>query len=332
MGYYSLFKYGTGVLYGPDTTISAVVPIEGPAPGGNAFVITGTGFDPRQWDDYFTGLVLDPVKWLDVSVGGSVSTGAYHLELFTGAVPGSTAGIESVMLWGSTQGEARVVISNPASLPLSDVDVFALTLWINATNYAEMYVRLDKFGVLKLYCEAWVGGVKSDELKSPLSWTTGLSVFKILRYNSDLYFIANGSVVCRLPGFLSTPAYFRMSSRNLAASYDASVTRVEWFYYRPFAVFQNQPVHDTVVVGDRRMRGRVTASRDVTWQFAAYEGSVDVSVVANSVVASPSAYKYYYVYGMKSIASTQAGLELSLINDAQLATPDGETKGLGEGY
>lgn len=332
MGYYSLFKYGTGVLYGPDTTIGSVTPIEGPAPGGNSFVIAGTGFDPRQWDDYFTGLVLDPAKWTDASVGGAVTTGAYHLSLSTGVGAGSTAEIESVMQWGSTQGEARVIISNPASPPLSDVDVFALTLWVNATNYAELYVRLDKYGGLKLCCEAWVGGLKSGELKSLLPWTTGLSVFKILRYNSDLYFIANGSVICRLPGFLTTSAYFRMSSRNLAAAYDVNVTRVEWFYYRPFAVFQNQPVHDTVVVSDKRIRGRVPESRDVTWQFAAYDGSVDVSVVANSAVTSPSAYRYYYVYGMKSINSSQAGVELSLINDPQLVTPDGELKGLGKGY
>jgi len=69
MGYYSAFKYGTGVLYGPVTTISAVDPAEGPAPGGNAFVITGEGFDPRQWDDDFTGAVLDTVKWTDISSG-----------------------------------------------------------------------------------------------------------------------------------------------------------------------------------------------------------------------------------------------------------------------
>lgn len=332
MGYYSLFKYGTGVFYGPDTLISAVAPIEGPAPGGNDFAITGVSFDPRQWDDYFTGAILDVTKWTDVSVGGSVTTGAYHLELSTGAAPGSTSSIESVMLWDSTQGEARVILSPPASYPLSDVDVFVLSLWVDASNYAEMYVRLDSTGALKIYCETWVGGLKAEELKSPLDWSPGLSVFKILRYNSDVYFIANGTIICRIPAFLATIAHFCMSVRNLSAAYDVNSTRVEWFYYRPFAVFQNQPAHDTVVVGDRRMRGRVPESRDAQWQFAAYEGPVDVSVVSNGTAVSHDSYEYYYVYGMKSINSAQSGIEVSLINDAQLVTPDGEAKGLGEGY
>ena len=307
-------------------------PIEGPAPGGNAFVITGTGFDPRQWDDYFTGLVLDPVKWTDVSVGGVVTTGVYHLDLSTGLVPGSSAEIESVMLWGSTQGEARVIIATPPVRPLTDVDLFVMTLYVNATNYAQMYVRMDSAGVMKLYCECWVGGLKSRELKAPLLWTPGLSMFKVLRYDADLYFIANGSVVCRLPGWLTTPATFRLGVRNLASAYDVDCTRVEWFYYRPFAVFQKQPVHDTVVVGDRRIRGLVPASRDVLWQFAAYDGPVDVSVIGNGPAVSPGAYRYYFVYGMKSINGVQSGVELSLINDAQLVTPAGAEKGLGEGF
>lgn len=332
MGYYSLFKYGTGVLYGPITAISAASPLEGPAPGGNAFVITGAGFDPRQWDDYFTGLVLDPAKWVDVSVGGVVSTGPYHLELMTGAIAGSTASVESVMQWTSTQGECRVIISEPSALPPSEVDVFVMTLWIDASNYAELYVRMDTQGNFKLCCESWVGGLKADELKTLLPWSTGLSIFKILRYNADLYFIANGTVVCRLPGFLGTLAKFRISTRNLLAAYDVNFTRVEWFYFRPFAVFQNQPVHDTVVVSDMRIRGRVPESRDIIWQFAAYEGLVDVAVVANGIAFSRDAYRYYFVYGLKTINSSQSGIEVSLINDAQLVTPSGESKGLGEGY
>ena len=332
MGYYSGFKYGTGVYYGPVCAISAVSPVEGPAPGGNSFVITGTGFDPRQWDDMFTAAALVLARWSDISFGGSVSTGPYHLGFSTSVVPASTAGILSVMQWYDVQGEVRVIISPVVSRPLSEIDVLVFTLSVDSSNYAEMYVRMDTAGNMMLHCETWVGGIMRDELKSPLVWTTGLATFKILRYGTDVYFVANGSVICRIPGFIATPASFMISTRNLSAAYDVDCTRVELFYYRPFAVFQNQPVHDTVIVSDNRARGLVPASRDITWQFAAYEGPVDVSIIGEGPTTSTDAYKYYYVAGMKSINSTQFSVEMSLINDAQLATPDGENKGFGGGY
>ena len=333
MGYYGLFKYGSGVLYGIATAISAVDPIEGPAPGGNKFVITGEGFDPRQWDDEFTGAILNPAKWTDISGGsGAITTGANHLGLTTGVVVGSVAGVQSVVQWGNTQGEIRAILATPVAQPPANVNVLEFQLYVDASNYVTVYLELTTTGVFTLHCESWMGGVMVDEFKNLTPWTVGLSMFKLLRWGTDIYLIANGSVIWRIRNFVTTAAYFQIYSANLTSAYDVNTVKVEWFYFRPFAVFQDQPVHDTVVVGDRRIRGIVTASRDVQWQAAAYEGLVDVSVVANGDDTSTDAYEYYYINGLKSINSVQSDVEMDVINDDQLVTPDGEDKGLGGGF
>jgi len=191
---------------------------------------------------------------------------------------------------------------------------------------------MDINGVMRLYCESWLGGVKAAEMRIPVTWTTGLAVFKILRWGSTLYFYANGSLLWKVKNFISTLAYFQMYSENLTENYDVDIAKIEWFNYRSFAVFQNQPVHNTVIVSDSRMRGNVPASRDEQWQEAAYEGLVDATVVANGIITSTDAYRYYYVAGMKAINSVQSDIEMSLVNDPQIFTPDGETKGLGGGF
>jgi len=333
MGYYQLFKYGSGVLYGPQAVVHSVDPLEGPAPGGNRFVILGEGFDPRQWDDYFTGAVLDPLKWTDASTGsGSITVGADHLQMSTGTTPASIAGVQSVKQWGDTQGEVRMSLSAPTANPSSNVALFALNLFVDSSNFAAMVVYLSDEGNLRLECGVYVGGSPVDLLKIELPWTTGLSMFKILRWGTDVYFIANGSVVMRSVRYIVNPAHFVIYSFNGSASYDVDVARVEWFYYRPFAVFQNQPVHDTVVVSDKRVRGLVPASRDDAWQSAAYEGEVDVSVVGNDKATSRDSYRYYYVDGLRSINSAQSGVEMDIVNDTQLVTPSDASKGLGGGY
>jgi len=333
MGYYAGFKYGSGVLYGVTTTITGVDPDEGPAPGENDFVITGVGFDPRQWDDHFTDALLNVAKWTDLSAGGgAVTTGTNHLQLSTSAVAGASAGVQSVAQWGPAQGEARITVAPTTVYPAADVDVFVFSLWVDASNYSKMYLRMTSTGVMTLYCEVYAGGVLSDWLKAPLAWTSGLSIFKILRFGSAVYFYANGSLLFRSVKFVNTVGYFQMYSQNLTALYDVDLARVEWFYYRPFAVFQSQPVHDSVVVSDGRLRGVVPASRDDLYQSAAYEGSVDVSVVGNGPATDVDAYRYYYIDGLTSIDSVQADVTMSLVNDEQLVTPSGVNKGLGEGY
>lgn len=333
MTLFSTFKYGTGVLYGSSTTVTTVAPETGPSPGENSFVLTGTGFDPRHWDDFFTGLVLDPVKWVDGSFGsGSVSTGPFHLELVTGAVALSGAGIESVAQWGSTQGEIRFTLPPISEYPTDVVKLMVLCLWIGANDYAIMYIELGAApGTLVLRCEIYRGGALADELIRPLPWTTGLSTFKILRWGSNLYFYANGNEVWRSQRFTDAAAKFQVGSTNGVTTYNLQGVRVQWFYYRPFAVFQDQPVHDSVVVSDFRMRGRVSPSADAKRVPAAYAGDVDVHAVGNGSFTLADAYEYYYVDALKVINSTQADTRFSIINDPQLLTPADEQKGLGGG-
>lgn len=330
---FALFKYGTGVLYGPSTMLDTVDPERGPSPGGNPFVLKGTGFDPRQWDDFFTGGVLDPTKWVDISYGsGSVSTGAFHLELVTGATPSSAAAIESVGQWGPTQGEIRFTLPPITVYPSDVVTLMALTLWVGINDYAEMRLELGtEPGTLVLRCEVYRGGVLADERIKPLSWTAGMSMFKILRWNSDVYFYANGEEVFRSMRFVASAAKFRIYSTNGTTNYNLQGIRVQWFYYRPFAVFQDQPVHDSVVVSDFRMRGLVPASADIRRKPAAYEGIVHVHVVGNGAYTKRDAYEYYYVDALKVINSAQKSTKFSIIDDPQLFTPQGEQKGLGGG-
>jgi len=330
---YALFKYGTGVLYGPSTMLDVVDPERGPSPGGNPFILKGTGFDPRQWDDFFTGGVLDPSKWVDISYGsGSVNTGPFHLEMVTGSTASSAAAIESVALWGSTQGEIRFSLPVIREYPADVVTLMALSLWVGVNDYAEMRIEVGtEPGTLVLRCEVYRGGILADEMIKPLSWTTGTSMFKILRWNSDVYFYANGERVFKSVRFTSTAAKFRIYTTNGTTTYNLQGVRVEWFYYRPFAVFQNQPVHDTIVVSDFRMRGLVTPSMDDKRQPAAYKGLVDVHVVGNGVYTKSNAYEYYYLDALKVINSAQADTRFSIIDDAQLFTPQGEQKGLGGG-
>lgn len=330
---FNLFKYGTGILYGPSTALDAVDPERGPSPGGNPFVLKGTGFDPRQWDDLFTGLVLDPVKWVDNSFGsGAVATGAFHLEMTTGAVANSGAEIESVAQWGSTQGEIRFTFPPISEYPSDVVTLMAFSIWISSNDYAEVRIELGKEpGTMVLRCEVYRGGALADEMIKPLPWTSGMSMFKILRWGSDLYFYANGNEVWRSVRFTNAVARFRIHTNNGTTTYNLPGVRVQLFYYRPFAVFQEQPVHDSVVVSDFRMRGLVPASSDGKRTPAAYEGIVNVHVVGNGTYTKGNAYEYYYVGALKVINSAQVDTKFSIIDDPQLFTPSGEQKGLGGG-
>ena len=332
MGYYSGFKYGSGVLYGITCEITSVSPDSGPSTGGTRFVMTGDGFDPREWDDDFTDVLLTS-KWSDLSAGGgSIYTGPDHLRMSTGATNSALAGVQSSAAWGDVQGEIRVILSTPVVFPISDVVVCRYSLWVDADNSAQMYITMDPQGALKLYCETRVGGIKSDELRSPLDWSLGLCTLKILRWGSDVHFIANGSVIWTTVKFVDSSASFRISSENLSQDYDIDTLKIEWFYFRPFAVFQNQPIHDTVIVSNKRARGLVPASRDIRFKRAAFKGLVDVSMVGTNTASVSDAYEYYFVDGLKAINVPQFATGLEIINDPQLETPAGDSKGLGGGY
>ncbi len=329
---YSLFKYGTGVLYGVATSITSVSPDTGPSIGGNAFVMEGIGFDPRHWDDLFTAAVLDPVKWVDTSLGmGTVTVNSPNLTLSSGVAPGSGGSIRSVASWTNVQGEIRCTVPRYVAYPPSTVICVALQLIVNANNYCVIAITCGTdSSQINLVCDVFLNGAVKETYTIP--WTSGTSMLKILRWGTDVRFIANGNVVFLTHDFLATTAKFKIFNYNMAAAYDVAGTMVEWFYYRPFAVFENQPVHDTIVVSDYRLRGTAPPSIDNLRQSAAYAGLVDTSVVGNGLFTVADSYLYYYVDGLTVIDNVQQETRLSFIDDAQVVTPSGYTKGLGGGY
>ena len=332
MAKFITFLYGTGVLYGMNTAIDSVSPEQGPSIGGNKFIISGEGFDPRQWNDLFNTGLLDTVKWTDISSGsGSISTGPFHLQLSTGTTIGSIAGVESKALFTDAQGEIRTTFNPIIVYPNNDVSLVDYLFYIDANNYAKMSVTLSGLDKsLKLSCEVYVGGTLADN-SIPLDWTTGLSVFKILRKGTTIYFIANGEVIFKSMRFVNNPATFRIYSNNLTDTLDVNGTKIEWFAYRTYAAFGEQVVHDTLVVSNNRVRGIVPPSIDDRTIEAAYAGLIDVFVAGNGSYTLNNAYEYYYLESLKVINSSQFDTKLSFINDEQVATPEGYSKGLGDG-
>ncbi len=326
MAKYSTFLYGSSILYG--ATIDYFGPNRGPSIGGNDFIITGAGLNPTQWDDDFLAGILDLVKWTDISAGsGAVTTGSAHLGLTTGATAGSVAGVESNQTWDDVQGEIRVIIPRIATFPLSTVTLINYMLRIDANNYASIRIDMDSAGAMTLICETYVSSVLINSYSA--SWTRGLSIFKILRLGDAVYYIANGEIIHKTIGFPLVSAPFRFYAYNAAALYDVFGVIVEYFKFRTFAVFGDQPVHDTVTVSHNRLRGIVVPSVDNKEQSAAFAGLVSLSVVSSTVLTSPEPYEYYYLDELRVINSEQSQTLLSFINDEQIKTKDGVKKGIG---
>jgi len=328
MAKYNTFIYGTGILYGMAMSITGVSPFRGPSTGGNNFIIEGSGFDPLQWNDDFTAGVLNLSRWTDISGGsGSLTTGSSHLTLDTGAVGGSIAGVESKAVWTNVQSEIRVTIPHITVYPVSTVYLINYVLYVDANNYASMRLELDTQGTMTLVCDLYSLGSLVTSYSTP--WTRGLSTFKILRYNDKVYFIANGSVIYTEVGMSTSLATYRIYADNVAAAYAVSGIIVESFVFRPYAVFADNPVHDSVTVSVNRMRGTVVPSTDTKGQSAAYAGLVDVSVVAGGTYTALNAYEYYYLDSLRVINSEQSDIKMSFINDAQIKSKTGVKKGVG---
>lgn len=332
MTLYSTFVYGGGPLgsvYGLVSTISMVAPERGPSTGGNAFIIEGSGFETAQWSSLFDGVVLDPLKFVDISAGGgTATTGVPNLALSSGAVAGGTAAIESQAGWTNAQVELYLYISPIRAYPASEVDLCTLTMYVDATNYATIGIYLGATSdSLVLRATSVRGGVALDTYET--EWTIGTTYLKILRWGKALYFVANGEVVHIEEKFVDTVATFRVACSNNAATYTAT-SRVKGFYWRPYAVFDDRPVHGTTVVSAGRMRGVVPPSWDLKETEAAYAGLVDVSVVGLGTTTASSAYEYYYVDQFTVINSAQSDVKVSFLSDPQLKTPSTSIRGLGE--
>jgi hypothetical protein len=325
MSLYSVKTYSTFV-YGPDpSTVTLVSPDSGPSVGGESIVIEGTGFDPRHWDDLFTG-VLDPLKWTNISAGtGTVTTGASHLQLSTGATAASTAGVASTAAWLDCQLELRVILPRIAANPAGTVTPIAFQLRVDATNYALMSISLSTAGVYTLTCAVYRAGVLKGSYSETV--TRGLSNLRILRWGTTVYFIYNGTVVYYNADFVTTVATFRIYNSNAAIAYDTLAT-VEWFYWRTFFTIDDQIIHAPTIVSDFRLRGFTPPSVDEKGVSAAYAGLSDVSVVGTGAVTSNDSYLYYYNDRLRVLNVPQFSTVLSVIDDDQLLTKSTSAKGL----
>lgn len=309
--------------------MTLVDPLRGPSTGGNTFIIEGSGFETAQWSSLFEDLILDPVKFADISAGGGTATpGVPNLVLSSGAVAGGSGAIESLASWTNAQSEIFAYLPPIRIYPASEVDLCVLTLYIDATNYATfgIYVGTSS-STLVLRATTVRSGVTLSEFET--DWTIGASYLKILRWGSMLQFIANGEIVHTEEKFVNTAATFRVHAANNAATYTSSC-RVKGFYWRPYAVFDDRPVHSTTVVSSGRLRGTVPPSWDDKSTEAAYAGLVDVSVVGLGTTTSASAYEYYYVDQFTVINSGQSQTKVSFLSDPMLKTPSTSLRGLGE--
>ena len=326
-------KYGTSLygtfLYGVATTVTAATPATGPSIGGAYFELTGTGLDPRQWDDEFTAPVLNPALWNDISAGGSITTGTFHLELDTTAVAGSTAGVQSVTTWTNAQGEVRFYIPSVVRYPASDVAPMMFVLDVGGGTYAMMSVIIGTSrSDIRLRCATYIGGVLTDE--HVVAWTLGTSLLKILRFNGKILFIANGTVIYTVKSFSNAAAQFEIYSYNGAAAYQVLST-VEYFYFRTFVAFDSEITHNPTVVCDERLRGYTPASIDTKEISAAYAGLVDIVAVGATTGTLADGYEYYFVDRLRVINDDQFGIVLSVIDDDQALSPSTVAVGLGEG-
>lgn len=327
---YSTFVYGTGVVFGATVTFTEVLPTTGPSSGGTPIVIRGEGFDYTDFDDEFTAGVLDVFKWTDISAGtGSVSTGANHLELETGAIAGGLGGIEMKTTFANTQYECKVNVPTPSIFPLGEVHVFSMQLYADATNYSDISIILSTDKLFYLEVSVTHGGSAVEVYRE--AWTSGVSTFKILNWTDDTYFYANGSLFLRTKKHTRDVDTWKFFSTNDAANYAVQGVLVEHVKCKPFIMFDNEPVNDPIVVSDYRIRGTTPASVDAKGTLEAYKGLVDVSVVAGSTYTDVDAFTYYYVDELIALDETSIDTKISLIGDSTIKTPSNAVRGLGGG-
>jgi len=326
---YSRFIYQTSVLYGYSLTFGGVSPDTGPSTGGVAFTCTGLGFDYQAFSDTFTGVILDLAKWTDISSGtGTITTGASNLQLSTGATSSSVAGISMNSTFYETQYEAKVNIPSVTAYPTSEVSLFTIQYYIDASNYGDMSVLLATDGSVTLECNVYKGAVLVSTYSE--DWTLGVSTFKILAWRNNLYFYANGSLFFRSQHFTTaTVGYYNFFVENKSASYNVYNTVVEYIINRPFVVFgDTQVVPDVILVSDTRIRGLTPPSIDTYGTEAAYAGLVDVNVCINNVETQANAYEYYYLKKLVVLQENQFDILLSDITEDTVRTPELVTRGL----
>jgi Tfp pilus assembly protein PilZ len=331
MAKFSTFLYGSSILYGSTLFVSDIYPESGPSTGGQSFIINGAGFKFTSYDDDFTGVILDPVKWLNITDGsGVLTTGASHLVLSTGVVAGSTCGIEMNHLHINTQYELRIRLPKLTTYPTSEVSLLNFSLYKDDNNRSYFSIVVGPTSnSLKLKCCVYVNGSLVDYYEAP--WTFGLSTLKLLRWCSDIYFYANGSLIFKSERAYTGASKFRVYSLNNAAAYSVSNVVVESILSKTYVAFDNQVVDDLIVVSNVRARGQTPYSLDLKDQAAAYAGLVNIAVVSNGTFLVPDAYEYYFLDNLILVDDTKSSVKINMIGDSTVRTPVTSRKGLGGG-
>jgi hypothetical protein len=327
MALYSSFSYGTGVFYGPSSALGSISPETGPNTGGADYIITGSGFEITTYDDDFSAGSLDLTKWVSLDSGSGSLTTSPNLQLSTGSTAGSFSGVESVQSFGSAQFGIKTFINRITSYPTSTVELLSYVFYVDSNNYCKISIQVGSTAeTLKMLCEVYVNSALVDSYTE--DWSVGYSTFKIARFDSTVYFLANGELIFQSRRFITTSAKFRIYSYNGSASYDVR-TLVDYFSEKTYVMFGTQIDPDPVVVSESRVRGVTPPSIDGKDQLGAFKGTVDVYVI-NSLNTAYGAdlYEYYYVNKFKTLRSNQDDLTLSLVDDDQLITPDTKDRGL----
>jgi hypothetical protein len=179
---------------------------------------------------------------------------------------------------------------------------------------------------ITLRCQTVVGG--SVTASYECDWSVGLATFRILRWNGDVYFLANGSIIFKTRSFISTTAVYRVYVYNNAANYDVSGVVVNYFESKPFVVFGNAPVWDTIIVSPTRVRGIVPPSLDDFDNEAGFAGLVDIHFISAVTSTLSNGYEYYFEKNLVLVDNRQDDLVLSIVDDPVIRTPEGTRRGL----
>lgn len=331
MAKFSTFLYGSSILYGSNLSLVSIYPESGPSIGGQSFVVSGSGLNFTAYNDDFTDLVLDTTKWLDISAGaGHVDTGASHLVLNTGSIPGAVAGIEMKHSVINSQYEIKIRIPKIVSYPETEVSLLDFSLYYNDDNRSYFSISLGPTAnTLKLKCFVYANGSLVDYYET--AWTTGLATLKLLRWYSDIYFYANGSLLFKSERSNIEISKFRVYACNNSAFYSVDNVIVENIICKTYMAFDNQIVDDLTVVSNVRARGQTPPSIDLKDQSAAYAGLVNIAIVADGSFIVPDFYEYYFLDDLILVNDVKSDVKINMINDDVVRTPVTSRKGLGGG-
>lgn len=320
-------KQGGGILAGPVANLTSVDPTTDYSIGGSVIAYFGEGFDPRDYDDLFTTLIIDPAKWNETLVGSAAyTTGLDHLIISTGTTIGSSIDVESIATFTDAQGEIRCRVRPSYPNPTADVILISINARIDANNYAMFGITQDPTGAFYLFVEVYNTAVLVDSFTQEVNY--GSFDLKILRYGNILKFYSNGVEVFESTRFPLAAIMFAIYSDNVVSAFDVEA-EVEWFYFRTYVIHGGVYIDDPVVVSDTRLRFLVPASLDEKYNEGGYAGDVDAIVVGNGGSSTlVDAFTYTFKKELRILNSTQQNTKMDIINYDNVKTPNSKLKGL----